>query len=115
MLGQSASLAPEFLDSGYVFLIYSMSLPGLLMVWLIISLILALPGASQRRCALLMSLYMFVNLLIGGNAVFTIKVAGLLWLLVGFLHREGREPVVAGDVALTSVRDPKRFVTARQP
>ena len=113
MLGQSAPLAIQFSDSGYAFLIYSMSLAGLVLMWLIMSLILALPGAVQRRCALLMSLYMFGNLLIGGNAVFTIKIAALQWLLVGFLRREGLEPPAVLDVALAPARQSPRFASAR--
>ena len=91
MLGSSAPLAIQFPDSGYAFLLYSMSLAGLVAFWLMVSLILVTSGASQRRCALLIGLYIFCNLLIGATAVFTIKVASLLWLLVGFLRREGME------------------------
>ena len=87
-LGRSTSLAAQFADSGYLFVIYSMSIMGLVLVWLFVSLVLVFPGAAQRRCGLMVNIYMFGNLLIGGSAVFTIKVASLLWLLVGFLRQQ---------------------------
>lgn len=88
LLGSSAPLAVQFSDSGIVFLIYSMSLAGFLAFWVMVSLVLSGSGAAPRRCALLMGLYMFCNLLVSGNAIFTIKVAALQWVLVGFLRRE---------------------------
>ncbi|MCF3640451.1 hypothetical protein LXM94_10795, partial [Rhizobium sp. TRM95111] len=40
---------------------------------------------EQRRFAHLLSVFLFVNMMIGGNAVFSIKVAALLWFLAGYL------------------------------
>jgi hypothetical protein len=39
----------------------------------------------------MLNLFLSANLLIGGTAVFTIKVAALMWLLVGFCMREKDE------------------------
>lgn len=93
LLGRSAERAIDFSDSGYAFVTYSMSVAGLVGLWLLVSLVLARAGAAQRRAGLMIGLYIFGNLLIGGNAVFTIKIAALMWLLVGFLREEGAGPV----------------------
>lgn len=93
LFGGRAPSASEFLDSGYTYLIYSTSVVGLLLFWSFVALILAVPGVAARRAAIALGLYIFMNLLVSGNAIFSIKTAALLWLLVGFLRRDvGDEP-----------------------
>ncbi|MGZ9723326.1 hypothetical protein [Rhizobium miluonense] len=91
MLGLSISRIGEFADSGYVYLIYGSTIFGLIVFWLFVCLYPAGKSPAQRRCAHSLSLFIFLNMMIGGTAIFSIKIAGLLWLLVGYM-RASEEP-----------------------
>ncbi|NKJ36316.1 hypothetical protein [Rhizobium sp. SG570] len=86
ILGLSISRIGEFADSGYVYLIYGSTIFGLIVFWLFVCLYPAGRTAAQRRCAHSLSLFIFLNMMIGGTAIFSIKIAGLLWLLVGYMR-----------------------------
>lgn len=86
MLGLSISRIGEFADSGYVYLIYASTILGLIVFWLFVCLYPAGRTAAQRRCGHSLSLFIFLNMMIGGTAIFSIKIAGLLWLLVGYMR-----------------------------
>lgn len=100
LLGRKALVAGQFADSGYTFVIYSTSIVGLLLLWALVSLVLAVPGFPARRAAFVTSLYIFINLLVSGNAIFSIKTAALLWFLIGFLRNEA----IVGSVAVEKTR-----------
>jgi hypothetical protein len=97
LLGSNAPRATEFADSGYTYMIYGTTIFGLVFLWLIVSLILPNLNAAQKRVSLFLGAFVFVNLLIGGNAIFTIKIAALLWVLIGFLRNDQgpQEPSLA--------------------
>jgi hypothetical protein len=97
LLGALATEAATFADSGYTFVIYGSSVLGLLALWLFFSLIIAGRGAAQKRAGVMMGLYFFMNLMVSGTSVFSIKTAALLWLLIGFLRREADEDEEAGQ------------------
>jgi hypothetical protein len=101
VLGLSAAPAAEFADSGYVYLIYGSTVLGLVVFWLFVSLYPGGGSAAQRRCAHSLSLFIFLNMMIGGTAVFSMKIAGLLWLLVG--HMRFSERPRAGQPHLEDV------------
>ncbi|PZM12344.1 hypothetical protein [Rhizobium tubonense] len=86
VLGLSITRISEFADSGYVYLIYGTTIFGLIVFWLFICLYPAGATAAQRRCCHSLSLFIFLNMMIGGTAIFSMKIAGLLWLLVGFMR-----------------------------
>ncbi len=86
MLGLSIARIGEFADSGYVYLIYGSTILGLIVFWLFVCLYPAGRTAAQRRCVHSLSLFIFLNMMIGGTAIFSIKIAGLLWLLVGYMR-----------------------------
>jgi hypothetical protein len=86
VLGLEVSRITEFADSGYVYLIYGSTIFGLIMFWLFICLFPAGESPAQRRCAHSLSLFIFLNMMIGGTAIFSMKIAGLLWLLVGYMR-----------------------------
>ncbi|MDK4721345.1 MULTISPECIES: hypothetical protein [Rhizobium] len=94
MLGLSISRIGEFADSGYVYLIYGSTIFGLIVFWLFVCLYPAGRTAAQRRCAHSLSLFIFLNMMIGGTAIFSIKIAGLLWLLVGYMRVSDRPRAV---------------------
>ena len=108
ILGATGPLAPKFADSGYTYVTYASSIFGMVALWLFAALILPAANATQKRCALMLNLFLSANLLIGGTAVFTIKVAALMWLLVGFCLREKDETAEPAAMA-------HRFGLARTP
>nr|WP_316655922.1 hypothetical protein [uncultured Gellertiella sp.] len=93
MLGFSSRLAMQFADSGYVYIIYASTLPGLFVFWAFVTLYPAGDTAIERRLGHAVAIFLALNLMIGATPVFTSKIAGLLWLLVGharFSQRGGR-------------------------
>jgi len=111
-LGLRALDAYRFPDSGYCYVLYGSSIFGAIVLWLYITLVIPFHTVEQRRCAWATGLFFFANLMIGGNAVFSIKVAAAIWLLAGFMRREegdgqvgqtmpqGRVPPAVRPVAL---------------
>jgi hypothetical protein len=85
-LGLRVADASAFPDSGYSYLIYSCSLVGAVAIWLYVALAVPFRSPEQRRCAWSVSLFLFLNLLVAGNAVFSMKIAAPLWLLAGFMR-----------------------------
>ena len=73
----------SFADSGYIYVINASTVFGLLAFWLFVSFYPAGQTAAQKRCAFALCIFVFLNMMIGGTAIFSIKVAALLWLLVG--------------------------------
>ena len=86
-LGFAARSAGAFADSGYVYVIVIGTVFSLVLLWLFVSLYPACNTPEQRRFCHAFSIFMFMNMMIGGTAVFSIKIAGLLWLLAGFMKR----------------------------
>lgn len=78
----------RFADSGYIYVINASTIFGLLAFWLLVSFYPAGQTAAQKRLAFALAIFIFLNMMIGGTAVFSIKVAALLWLLVGFLRKQ---------------------------
>lgn len=90
--GLSLDKVSGLMDSGYPYVIYSTTVIGMVVYWLFVSFIVPQHTASQRRCANGLAMFIFINLLIGGTAVFSIKIAAPLWLLVGFMSQPHWQP-----------------------
>lgn len=73
-------------DSGYSYIIYATSLFGLILYWLYISLIVRSDQPDSKRYVFAMNGFIAVNLLIGA-AVFTIKIAAPMWMMMGYLYK----------------------------
>ncbi len=73
------------MDSGYAYVLLTQTIFGLIAFWLFTSLIVPPADPSNRRFAHSVSLYIFLNLLIGA-AVFSIKVSAPLWFIAGYLY-----------------------------
>lgn len=73
----------SFADSGYIYVINASTVFGLLAFWLFVSFYPAGRTRAQKRCAIALGIFIFLNMMIGGTAIFSIKVGALLWLLVG--------------------------------
>ncbi|MEY2925977.1 MAG: hypothetical protein RL367_454 [Pseudomonadota bacterium] len=91
VFGGSVVNARHLFDSGYAYVIASTTLAGLAGFWLYVTLIVPQDSAPQKRCAWALNVYIFCWLLIGGTAIFSIKIAALLWLLVGHMRRHPPE------------------------
>lgn len=92
-LGLRLEVLTAQLDSGYSYLIAGMSVFGLLAFWLFCALAMPERTPEQRRCLIAANLYVFMNLMIGGTAIFSIKVAAPLWVLIGFMRTTPDGPV----------------------
>lgn len=90
--GLSISQLYTLMDSGYPYIIYSSTIFGMVVYWLFVCLVIPQYNSAQRRCAYGLSTYTFINLLIGGTAIFSIKVAAPLWLLIGYMTMHHRQP-----------------------
>lgn len=95
ILGLSIGEAAGFVDSGYVYIVYAGTIFSLVAFWLFVTLYPSGETPRQRRLAHALPVFLFLNLMIGATPIFTAKIAGLLWLLVGhakFNDRPGRQP-----------------------
>lgn len=81
----------SFADSGYIYVINASTAFGLLAFWLFVSFYPAGHTAAQKRCAYGLGIFISLNMMIGGTAIFSIKVASLLWLLVGHMRVAEKE------------------------
>ena len=97
-LGLAADRIAEFADSGYVYLLYGATFFGVIAFWLFICLYPAGTTPAQRRAAHSLCLFIFLNMMIGGTAIFSMKISGLLWLLIGHMRFVDRPRVTQGRV-----------------
>lgn len=86
MLGNLAGVN-TVADSGYAYLVYATSVFGLIMYWLYTALIVRADDAAIKRYIFSMNLFIAVNLMIGA-AIFTIKIAAPLWIMVGYFYKQ---------------------------
>jgi len=73
-------------DSGYGYLFSSSTIVGAIAFISFILFIIKQTTRAGVLCALGLSMYIFINLMVGGNAIYSIKTATLLWVLVGFIY-----------------------------
>jgi len=103
-LGLELEKGLGYVDSGYVFITYSATIFGLILFWLFVSFFPAGQTPNQKRLCHSLSLFMFLNLMIGSTAIFSMKTAGLAWLLVGFLKvNEGKQRAAVAIAAPVAV------------
>ena len=85
LMGLDVAIVAGLADSGYAYVVNAGTIFGLVVLWLFISFYPAGRTAPQRRAAYSLSIFFFMNMMIGGNAVFSIKVAALMWFLIGYM------------------------------
>lgn len=78
------SLANHMQDSGYLYIIYSQTLLGLVFFWLYTSFVASGATPSAKRFSNATSIFIAFNLLIGAG-IFTIKTSAILWIVAGFV------------------------------
>jgi len=83
-LGLGADKIYQYYDSGYAYLIVSGTVFGFLAFMYLLISHNRLQSASADRNYWATNLFYSLNLCIGASAVFTIKIAFLVWLLAGF-------------------------------
>jgi hypothetical protein len=74
-------------DSGWGYLISSSTLFTALYFVLLVILIIPQHHRIAIQFSFLMNLYVFFNLIIGGNSIFSIKSAAMLWFIAGFMKQ----------------------------
>ncbi|MEJ8476291.1 hypothetical protein [Roseibium algae] len=96
-LGFSAQFSSSFADSGYIYVIIIGTIFSFVLLWLFVALYPACKSPEERRFAHSFSIFIFMNMMIGGTAVFSIKIACLLWLLAGYMKfaDRNRHPSIA--------------------
>ncbi len=82
LFGSMREVAHSF-DSGYGYLIASSAIWGLLAFWLYVTFVPADRTLIQRRVQWGLAVYVYLWLMIGGTAIFTMKTSALMWLVVG--------------------------------
>ncbi|CTQ54714.1 hypothetical protein LP7551_03249 [Roseibium album] len=95
-LGFAADLAADLGDSGYIYVIVIGTVFSFLLIWLFVSCYPAYETAEQRRFAHALCIFIFMNMMIGGTAIFSIKIASLLWLLAGHMKFAERDRASLG-------------------
>jgi hypothetical protein len=85
-LGLGVLKLNQLWDSGFGYLFASFTIFGGSVFICFTLFILKQTTTESRLCALGLSIYIFANLMIGGNAIYSIKTAALLWVLVGFIY-----------------------------
>ena len=91
---------PHLYDSGYGYIICSMSLTGVALFWWYISFIVPQTYQPSKRAAWAAGAYICTWLCIGGTAIFTMKTAALLWLLMGHMRA-----AAADDLRMNKARN----------
>jgi hypothetical protein len=85
-LGLGVLKINQLWDSGFAYVFASFTVFGGSVFIYFTLFIFKQISIESRLCALGLSIYVFANLMVAGNAIFTIKTATLLWLLVGFIY-----------------------------
>lgn len=105
-LGTEAFTAmARFADSGYTYFTYSATLPGMAALWIFMACFVPQITAEQKRFGYAACLFMACSLVVAGTSIFTIKIAGMLWFLAGFVR--GRDKVLNtgnSDAARPSIK-----------
>lgn len=86
LLGYNVGHAYDVMDSGIAYLLYSQSLLGTIMLWIMIALAMPQRDRPSIIFSHATSIYVALNLLVS-YSVFSIKTAGLLWFAFGALSR----------------------------
>lgn len=88
LLGLRLEKSESLWDSGYAYMPTASSIFGFLALYWFIAFAIPQSSPGRKRGAYALSLYFFFNLMIGGNAVYSMKVAAPLWFVVGYAMRQ---------------------------
>lgn len=96
-LGMNVLDASKFADSGYTYFSYAATLPGMVLLWIFVSLYIPQTTPAQKRYTYASNLFIASSLVVAGTSIFTIKIAGLLWFLAGFMRSQKDQPARPSD------------------
>lgn len=102
LLALNVRVIGNFADSGYIYVINAGTVFGLIAFWLFVTFYPGGQSDDQKRCAFALGTFIFLNMMIGGTAIFSIKVGALIWLLVGYMKFS------EGEGKLTALPDHQR-------
>ena len=83
--GTAADNLNKLYDSGYAYIIAANSVFGALILAYLVLFSIRQSFSFSKRAAFGLTLYVFVNMLIGGTAIYSMKVSSILWVLIGFV------------------------------
>lgn len=86
LLVGSPRLLTRAFDTGYGYVIASTTIFGAIAYWAYLSFAVPQDSAVKRRAAWSMNTYIYLWLMVGGTASFSMKTASLLWFLMGFVR-----------------------------
>ncbi len=99
LLGLSGATGTVAADSGWAYFIISQSLPGVLLIWLALTLPPGADTPAKRRLVLGIALFLAAALPVS-YSVFSIKTAALLWAVYG--HAIGASLVARSSIVATT-------------
>lgn len=76
-------------DSGYTYFILMQTILGLIAFWLFSGLCVKPSAPPEKRFLHGAALYIFANMMVSGTSIFSIKTAGLLWVMAGYYFYRG--------------------------
>jgi hypothetical protein len=85
LFGLNAKAAEDAADNGIVYFILSQSLPGVVVIWLLVFLLAPDQNSSSRIYVHAIAIFISLNLLVS-YSFFSIKVASLIWFFYGYLY-----------------------------
>lgn len=85
LIGNPRLLTRSF-DTGYGYVIASTTIFGAIAYWAYLTFVIPHDSIVKRRTAWSMNTYIYLWLMVGGTASFSMKTASLLWFLVGFVR-----------------------------
>ena len=83
--GTAADNLNKLYDSGYAYIIAANSVFGALILAYLVLFSIRQSFSFSKRAAFGLTLYVFINMLIGGTAIYSMKVSSILWVLIGFV------------------------------
>jgi hypothetical protein len=84
----------NYWDSGYPYLLASTTIFGVVSFYFFCSFYLHQGFERARLLAILVTLYIFLNIIVSGNSTYSIKTAPLLWLMFGFVGQQRNRVIV---------------------
>jgi hypothetical protein len=78
----------NYWDSGYPYLLASTTIFGMFSFYIFSSFYLHQGFERAKLLAILVTLYIFLNIIVSGNSIYSIKTAPLLWLMFGFVGQQ---------------------------
>lgn len=96
LLGGNLAEVAKTPDAGYVYIIYTQTIAGLIALWLFATFCIKAMEKGAARMAHGLTIFFFVALLVGA-AVFTAKIAPALWLFAGYFYHRGKTGLSAQD------------------